>query len=405
MRLLVFCPQLHIGGTQINAIELAEAIRDRYRFEVVLFASPGPLVTLINQKGLRYIEAPTVNHYPSRAIHRSLARALDQEKPDLVHVWTVVDYLDAFFPVTIKRRIPLLVTDMVSDYMFHGLPRFLVTTFGTPERTDYARTHGRKNAKALVPPVNIGENAPDAVSTKQFDRQWNKDGSEFTLVTVSRITHSLKSESIERTMHSVERLNKDFKVCFFLVGEGDAFDRFQILANVLNERMGRRAIVLTGQLVDPRPAYATADVVIGMGGSALRGLAFGKPVVVLGKDGFSKLVSPESASDFLYKGFYGIGDGDPDNLQFTQLISSLLQSISYREEISRFGRQFVETHFSIETVGAQLKSYCESVVENPTPLSLCVLDGIRTFAPLYLSRGLRAILPEFAINFLTRRRK
>ena len=39
---------------------------------------------------------------------------------------------------------------------------------------------------------------------------------------------------------------------------------------------------LAGEMLDPRPAYAAADVVLGMGGSALRGMAFGKPLVVQG---------------------------------------------------------------------------------------------------------------------------
>ena len=43
---------------------------------------------------------------------------------------------------------------------------------------------------------------------------------------------------------------------------------------------GRRAVVLTGELRDPRPAYAAADVSLGMGGSALRAMAFGRPLVV-----------------------------------------------------------------------------------------------------------------------------
>ena len=58
---------------------------------------------------------------------------------------------------------------------------------------------------------------------------------------------------------------------------------------------------------DPRPAYASADIVLGNAGSALRGLAFGKPTIVLGEAGYSEVVSPESAAAFAWRGFYGIG--------------------------------------------------------------------------------------------------
>ena len=49
---------------------------------------------------------------------------------------------------------------------------------------------------------------------------------------------------------------------------------------------GRQVVLLTGEIADPRPAYAAADVVVGQGGSALRGMAFGKPLVVVGEGRF-----------------------------------------------------------------------------------------------------------------------
>ena len=77
----------------------------------------------------------------------------------------------------------------------------------------------------------------------------------------------------------------------------------------MNAAVGRAIIGLTGQIDDPRPAYAAADVVVGQGGSALRGMAFGKPVVVVGEDGFSELLTSDSSPIFLQQGWYGLGPG------------------------------------------------------------------------------------------------
>ena len=54
---------------------------------------------------------------------------------------------------------------------------------------------------------------------------------------------------------------------------------------------GRQVVLLTGEIADPRSAYAAADVVVGQGGSALRGMAFGKPLIVVGEEGFSELLT------------------------------------------------------------------------------------------------------------------
>jgi hypothetical protein len=53
MKILVFAHHLEIGGTQVNAIEISAALRDLHGHNVVLFATPGPMVKLIEKKGLR----------------------------------------------------------------------------------------------------------------------------------------------------------------------------------------------------------------------------------------------------------------------------------------------------------------------------------------------------------------
>ena len=57
-------------------------------------------------------------------------------------------------------------------------------------------------------------------------------------------------------------------------------------------------------MLDPRPAYAAADIVIGMGGSSLRGMAFGKPTIVVGI-GSSRRFFSRDERPLLHYGLYG----------------------------------------------------------------------------------------------------
>lgn len=82
-----------------------------------------------------------------------------------------------------------------------------------------------------------------------------------------------------------------------------------------------------------------------MGGSALRGMAFGKAVIIVGERGFSSLLTPESAETFYYKGIYGIGDGNPSN---TRLITDIRELVEYPDRLATLGelsRQFVVRNF------------------------------------------------------------
>ena len=91
---------------------------------------------------------------------------------------------------------------------------------------------------------------------------------------------------------AIRSLGRDLPLRFHIVGDGAARPRLAQLAEETNAEIGRQAVVLTGMLLDPRPAYAAADIVVGMGGSSLRGIAFGKPVIIVGEKGFSAPFTP-----------------------------------------------------------------------------------------------------------------
>ena len=96
MKILVFAHRLELGGTQVNAIELAAALRDLHGHQVVLFATPGPMVKLVNEKGLRLLPAPDARLHPSPGRMHALRAAVRQERPDRIHVWDWWQCLEAF---------------------------------------------------------------------------------------------------------------------------------------------------------------------------------------------------------------------------------------------------------------------------------------------------------------------
>ena len=76
VKILVFAHRLEVGGTQVNAIELSATLRDRHGHDVVLVATPGPMLAVAQEKKLRYIPAPDASVHPSLARGRALRRAI-----------------------------------------------------------------------------------------------------------------------------------------------------------------------------------------------------------------------------------------------------------------------------------------------------------------------------------------
>lgn len=391
MKILVYAHRLEVGGTQVNAIELATALRDLHGLEVVMFAQPGPMVRLIEEKGLCFLPAPDARFHPSLARMRALRDAVRREKPDLIHAWDWWQCLDAYYAVHLPMRIPMVVSDMMME-LTRVLPKRLPTTFGVPELVAKAKAANRRQVELVVPPVDVRYNAPGVVDPQPFRDHYGIAKGDISLVTVSRLTDWMKAESLIRTVDAIRTLGHDLPLRLIIVGEGSARARLERLASEANAELGRSAVICTGALLDPRPAYAAADIIVGMGGSALRGMAFGKAVIIVGERGFSSLLTPESAETFYYKGIYGIGDGNPSN---ARLITDIRELVEYPDRLATLGelsRQFVVRNFSMETVSTRFADFCHKVVAEKPSFRLSTIDSLRT-AAIYL-RERRFLTPS-----------
>jgi glycosyltransferase involved in cell wall biosynthesis len=387
MKILVFAHRLDMGGSQMNAIELSATLRDTFGHDVVLFASPGPMVEPAVQKGLRFIAVPPQKRSPSIATIRLLRDVLLRERPEVMHIWDWWQCPDSFYGAHLRFGIPMVVSDMiVGEPIPELLPRTLLTTFGTRERVNQARAVGRKKVELLLPPVDIEANKPNVVNTRGFCERNRIRADELKLVIVSRLAVHLKGEGLARTIDAVRILGRDLPLRLVIAGDGDARSALHQLAIQVNAELGRDAVTLVGEQFDPRPAYAAADIVIGMGGSALRGAAFGKPVIVIGERGFSAPLTPETAPFFHYIGMYGLGDGSPSNARLIGDIRALAHAgDNYLSELGTFSRQFVLQHFTLEKIAAQLETYLRAAIAEPPQFAAAATEGLRISALLFKS--------------------
>ena len=219
------------------------------------------------------------------------------------------------------------------------------------------------------------------MSSKPFRERYGIRDNDITLVTISRLDKWLKADSLHRTVDVVRTLGRDLpRLRFVIVGDGDVRTELDRAANETNAELGRPAVVLTGALIDPRPAYAAADIVVGMGGSALRGMAFRKPVVIVGDRGFSAPFNSETAASFYYTGIHGVGDGSSSNARLMKTIRGLAEQPDQLRPLGEFSRQFIVKHFALDVVSASLAELYRTAVAIPPQFRVAAADGIRVVA-------------------------
>lgn len=399
MKILISLREMVMGGVQVNAIDLAEALRDQHGCEVVILGIPGPMVAYAERKGLRCLPAPSVPRIVSMSGMRALRDAVRRERPDVVQVWDVSKCIEAYYAVYLPWGVPLVVTDVLNN-VTRILPKRVPTTYSVPMVMDEARETGRSPIAFIPPPVDCVADAPDSVDGSAFRRRMGIADGEIAVVTVSRLDPDLKTESLQRTLEVAGQLGQRFPLRVIITGDGESRDMLEARAAEINAAVGRPMIVFSGAMLDPRPAYAAADIVVGMGGSAMRSMAFGKPTVIVGKDGFALLLSPESADSIYHHGNYGWGEGS--NAPLEQALERLLSDAEQRRVLGLFARDFVLRHFSLAKVSGELAEFCRQAVAFRPALPVLAADALRT-GYIYLRERmfLRTFTPPPAFSVAT----
>jgi glycosyltransferase involved in cell wall biosynthesis len=371
MKVIVYPHDMEIGGSQINAIELAGAL-SRRGHEVLVFGGPGRLSETVADLGLELVLSPALGRRPSPAVSRALIRLVRDRGVDVVHAYEWPPSLEAAFGPHLRDG-----TTVVSTVMSMGvapfLPKDIPVVVGTESIRDHCLAARRPLVHLLEPPIDTVANAPAAVSVadrQAFDARLHLRADEFTIVLVSRLAVELKREGILAAVDATERLASSRRVRLIVVGDGPARPEIEARARAVNARLGREVVTLLGALMDPRPAYGRADVVLGMGSSALRGMAFAKPLLVQGERGYWELLSETTLPTFLRQGWYGVGDGTDGSGRLEQLLANLADDAQARQTLGAFARDVVVSRFGLDRAAALQETwYEEARARRSTPTS------------------------------------
>ena len=362
MRIVVFPNSLGLGGSQINAIDLgAEMVRRGHR--VTVFAPPGPLRERVLAQGMDHVAAPARPRVrPSPSVVRELRAVVRATGADLVHAYEWPPILEAFYGCRVPSGLPVVGTVM-SMGVAPFIPAPVPLVVGTEQIAETERRR-RDIVHVIEPPVDLLANDPAETSPPDREQALGTDP-EVLVVVVSRLAHQLKLEGLLGAIRAMGRLAEEASVHLAVVGDGPARVQVEQEAARVNGAAGRPVVTMVGEVADPRPWYAAADVALGMGSSALRAMAFEKPLVVQGELGFWRLLTPQTLSGFLHTGWYGIGSGGDGSPALEGLLRELVASPETRRELGRFARTVVEERFSLTRAADLQEEIYTAVLDDP----------------------------------------
>ena len=382
MRILVYPHAMEIGGAQLNAVQLAAAVRD-LGHEVTVLSEPGPLVGQVKALGLPHVEIPLERRRPSAGVARTIGSVIDDRGIDVVHSYEWPPALEGLAATASRRA--ALVSTVMSMSVVPFFPRTIPLTVGTEQIREAAMAAGHTRVSLLEPPIDTESDHP-GVDGSAWRAEHGFDQDVPLIAMVCRLVPELKLEGLLAACDAVGQLaSAGRKLRLAIVGDGRARDEIAARAARANDAAGCEAITLTGEVADPRPAYAAADILIGMGGSALRGMAFGKPLVVVGEKGYSELLTPKSAPIFLKAGWYGQGPGSMGSgaSALREALDTLIEAPERRAELGGFARDLVVERFSLQGAASFLERVYTAALAQPTPRPRLAADSARSAVGLF----------------------
>jgi glycosyltransferase involved in cell wall biosynthesis len=351
MNVLVTLNSLILGGCQINALDLALAAEDHgVRSVVVGFRESMPpdgpsMLDVARDRGTKLLVLDAPMRTSSAA--PALSTVAERYDVDLVHGYGGWDLRPVFLGPARWGRRPLVQT-VYEMYVPSGVYPHSPLVVGTGYLLDEQRVSHRGLVELISPPVDLSSDSPSHDPQPFVSEHCSAPGN-LRIVIVSRLSSDMKETGIRQTIEAMARLDRP-DVDLFIVGNGDAEERLYVAGRAMNERLGRRAVTFCGAMYDPRSAYAAADVVIGMGSSAARALAFGKPLIVCGENGWFRTFTRQSAG-MLFRNSFWSDESEPDAVaSLSQQLRTLADSAPLRADLATFGRKFAESAFGLTTM-------------------------------------------------------
>ncbi len=386
MKLLLFSQKLIYSGANIVAIDLAGQMKAQGH-DVIVYGSEGPMVDKLSELGLQYrpmgVSQKLNGHWPSIRVSRELRKLVKDEGVDLVHTYEWSACLEALIGPYRSDGVPV-VASVMSMRVERFMPRTIPVIVGTRGLRD-GLVRSRYRSVTFIPPSIDVRNDSAGFGLSNFRKEIDMPDEAIMVAIVSRLA-PMKMQSTLEAMEAIAELSKTKDVRLVIVGGGSSESEAKERAKTLNSALGSDVIFFTGPLGDPRPVYNAADVVIGMGSSALRGLAFSKPVIVVGDNGYAELFTPETSGEFIVQGLWGLGEGDGVKRIHSHL-ERLLDDVAQRETLGNFGRKFVCERFALEQQAEALSRVYEQALALPPQPSDRRSDVARTIALLMVERG------------------
>jgi len=444
MKILLTLASLDIGGAETHVAELAAELYRRGH-NVIVASGGGVYADELEKMGIKHYTLPLTRRKISDMLisRKMLKKIIREEAPDIVHAHARIP---AFLVSTLQRCCNFVFVTSVhgafdTSFILRHLSGWGCKTLAVSEDL---KQYLLDNYNVL--PENIYTSI-NGISTEKFNKdiscqeildEFGFERNDNRVCYVSRLTEGICScaymliDRFEYISKSVENFQ------LVIVGDGEHYDALKKRADIVNNRIGRRGIVLTGARTDVNKIIAASKVCVGVSRAILEPMAMERLCIVAGDPGYIGIISEDKLHtavkcNFTCRGCESVDEG--------RLADDIIILFNMEEDeatkLKRFAGEVVRERYSIDAmVSDNERMYADAMREHSHDAAilgyygygncgddalleaiLCDISAIRPyFSPTILSAkpaktaqdyGVRAInrFNIFAVNRLFKKTK
>ncbi len=352
MNIALLTMSLNIGGAETHIFELALELKSRGN-NVTVFSAGGVWADKLKQSGIEHVTAPLNKKDPTSLLksYKLISDYVKNNSPCVIHSHTRISNFVSNL-VCKKYNVPFVTTvhfNFSTKFFERKLSRWgnraIAVSNDLKEYT--ANSYGYESDKISVTVNGINLNTFCKRENPELKAELGIAPDSKVILCVSRLDE-VAGDHVLRVLQMSEQIYKQNpNTNIVIVGNGTRFDEFLKLANSVNAVTKDGFIKLVGPQTDIYRFCNIADLFIGISRAALEAMACKVPTILLGNSGYIGLYSKDTEKQCIETNFTCRNCPYPSQKVITDLIDDMLNNPQNYEQLVKDGYEIVKNKYSV----------------------------------------------------------
>ena len=369
MKILMVTMAMDIGGAETHILELSRELKKR-GLDITVASNGGAYEKELASAGIPHVKVPCHSKNPAcmTESYKILKKLILTEKYDIVHAHARIP---AFICDKLYRKYRFRFVTTAHWVFNPGFPYNYLTQWGekslavSEDIKDYlVQNYGidPENVRITINGIDL-EKFSKNTDWSDIEQEFSLDRAKTRIVYISRMDED-RSYAAHRLIEITPEIISAFPDTeIVIVGGGNDFEAVSREAQAVNEKLGKRVLILTDSRTDINHFTASADLFIGVSRAALEAMACEKPCIIAGNEGYIGIFDEDKLQISFDTNFCCRGCEETTSKALLRDVLTVLNATpEEKERLGKIARDTVKEHYSMNTMANDaMKLYVSAI--------------------------------------------